>query len=196
MSSYLEVWTGAGREVRPLDSARATVGTDASNNISVQIPSLSGVHAVFEQFGSAWCVRDLGSLNGTLVNGKRILSEYTLRDGDEVLLGKLRIVFHGTSAGPRRTQAVDPPPGLTMREKDVLLALCRPLLGGDAFTEPSSIRAIAEALVVSEAAVKQHLARLYDKFGIIEGGERRRVQLANAALARGAVALGDLRSDA
>jgi hypothetical protein len=73
------------------------------------------------------------------------------------------------------------------------LALCRPLLTGDAFTEPASIRAIAAELVVSEAAVKQHLSRLYGKFDVGAHGERRRVQLANAAVSTGAVKLSDLR---
>ena len=54
----------------------------------------------------------------------------------------------------------------------MLLALCRPLLTGDAFTEPASIRAIAAELVVSEAAVKQHLSRLYVKFDVGAHGER------------------------
>ena len=76
----------------------------------------------------------------------------------------------------------------------MLVALCRPLLTGDAFTEPASIRAIAAELVVSEAAVKQHLSRLYGKFDVDAEGERRRVRLANAAVARGAVKLGDLRT--
>lgn len=195
VGSFLEVWTSGGRQVRPLDSERVTLGTDSSNDISVESPSLSGVHAVFERFGAAWTVRDLGSRNGTFVNGERIIGERALRDGDELLLAKLRVVFRGTGAGPRRTEAIDPPPALTPRERDVLVALCRPLLSGDAFTEPSSIRAIAEALVVSEAAVKQHLTRLYDKFEIEPGEERRRVRLANAAVGRGAVVLGDLRSD-
>jgi hypothetical protein len=42
--------------------------------------------------------------------------------------------------------------------------------------------------------VKKHLARLYDKFAVFEGDERRRVRLANAAVTRGAVSLADLRS--
>jgi DNA-binding NarL/FixJ family response regulator len=50
--------------------------------------------------------------------------------------------------------------------------------------------------VVSEAAVKQHLAHLYDKFGISDGGERRRVRLANEALRRGAVTIALLRKAA
>jgi pSer/pThr/pTyr-binding forkhead associated (FHA) protein len=61
--------------------------------------------------------------------------------------------------------------------------------------EPASIREIADALVVTEAAVKQHLAHLYDKFGIQGGGERRRVRLANEALRRGAVTMAGLRQE-
>ena len=68
------------------------------------------------------------------------------------------------------------------------------MLDGDVFTEPASIRRIAAALVVSEDAVKKHLGRLYDKFLIGEADERRRVRLANEALARGAVHLREIRS--
>jgi tetratricopeptide (TPR) repeat protein len=78
-------------------------------------------------------------------------------------------------------------PELTRRERDVLAALCRPLARRAAFTEPASIHDVAGALGVSEAAVKQHLTHLYDKFGIFEGDERRRVRLANVALTEGAV---------
>ena len=48
----------------------------------------------------------------------------------------------------------------------MLVVLCRPLLARDLFTEPASIRAIAAELVVSEAAVKQHLVNMYDKFEV------------------------------
>jgi DNA-binding NarL/FixJ family response regulator len=137
-------------------------------------------------------VRDLGSRNGTFVNGGRIIGERALHSGDEIVLGRFRLLFHGP-AGGKETAAIAEPPPLTPREREVLRALCRPLLTGDAFTEPASIRAIAVELVVSEAAVKQHLSRLYDKFDVGAHGERRRVQLANAAVARGAVRFGDLR---
>ena len=91
-----------------------------------------------------------------------------------------------------KTAAMAEPPSLTPRERDVLVALCRPLLTGDAFTEPASIKTIAAELVVSEAAVKQHLVRLYGKFDLGTESERRRVQLANAAVSTGAVKLSDL----
>ncbi len=84
------------------------------------------------------------------------------------------------------------PPDLTRRERDVLVALCRPALEGDLFTEPASVRDIAAALVVTEAAVKQHLINLYYKFGIGETGERRRVTLAREAFRRGAITADEL----
>ena len=171
-----------------------TVGTLESNDVVVDDDGVSRVHAAFERFGDTWCVRDLGSRNGTFVNGGRIIGERALHAGDEILLGRLRLLFRGPVGSGKETAAIAQPPPLTPRERDVLLALCRPLLTGDAFTEPASIRAIAAELVVSDAAVKQHLSRLYDKFDVGAEGERRRVQLANAAVSRGAVKLGDLRT--
>ena len=171
-----------------------TLGTLESNDLVVDADGVSRVHAVLERFGDTWCVRDLGSRNGTFVNGGRIIGEYALHTGDEIVLGRLRLLFHGPARG-NETAAIAQPPRVTPRERDVLVALCRPLLTGDAFTEPASIRAIAAELVVSEAAVKQHLSRLYVKFDVGAHGERRRVQLANAAVARGAVKLGDLRAN-
>ncbi len=141
-------------------------------------------------------MRDLDSRNGTFVNGRRVLGERPLRPGDELRVGATRLVYRGDEpAGGRSTQASEPPPELTRREREVLLVLCRTVLAGEAFTEPASIREIAEALVVTEAAVKQHLAHLYDKFGIQGGGERRRVRLANEALRRGAVTMAELRQE-
>jgi pSer/pThr/pTyr-binding forkhead associated (FHA) protein len=192
VSSYLEVWGPRGREPHPLDSERITVGTADSNDLVIDVAGVSRVHAVFEKIGDAWCVRDLGSRNGTFVNGGRTIGDRALHPGDEILLGTLRIVYHGPPRG-KETEALAEPPVVTQREKDVLLALCRPLLAGDAFTEPASIRAIAAELVVSEAAVKQHLTRLYRKFGVGEHGERRRVRLANAAVSTGAVNLSEFR---
>ena len=62
------------------------------------------------------------------------------------------------------------------------------------FTEPASTRAIADELVISQAAVKQHLANLYDKFGVASDDSNRRSRLANDALRRGAVSLAELRA--
>ena len=74
----------------------------------------------------------------------------------------------------------------------MLVALVGPARTGDVLRDPASTREMAASLFVSEAAVKQHLGRLFDKFQIVDG-DRRRVRLANEALRRGAVGLADLR---
>jgi DNA-binding CsgD family transcriptional regulator len=195
MGAYLEVWTPAGRELVALEAGRLTLGADPANDLPLPAdPTLSRLHAVLERYGAGWCVRDLDSRNGTLVNGQRIWRERPLRSGDELRVGATRLVYRSDQpTSGQATQASEPPPQLTRREREVLLVLCRTVLDGAAFTEPASIREIAEALVVSEAAVKQHLGHLYDKFGVHGGGERRRVRLANEALRRGAVTITDLR---
>ena len=201
MGAYLELWTAAGRELVALEGGRLTLGADAANDLVLAAdPTLSRLHAVLERYGAGWCVRDLDSRNGTFVNGLRVWRERPLRAGDELRVGATRLVYRSdqpTSGGGQGTQASEPAPELTRREREVLVVLCGTVLGGAAFTEPASIREIAEVLVISEAAVKQHLAHLYAKFAITEGGgERRRVQLANAALGRGAVTMAGLRAAA
>jgi len=174
-----------------------TIGKADSNDIALTDDgTVSRLHAVFERFAAGWCVRDLGSRNGTFVNGERIWNDRALRPGDEVRIGTVRLVFKGAPGQDDLTvtQAPEGAPDLTRREREVLIALCRPLLSGDAFSEPASTREIAEELFVTNAAVKQHLLRLYDKFRIDESDGPRRVRLANDALERGAVSLADLRA--
>ena len=79
-----------------------------------------------------------------------------------------------------------PSPELTRRELDVLTSLCQPALSDEAFVAPATAREIAADLVVTEAAVKQHLLRLYQKFRIPEGTNRR-VRLANEVVSLGLV---------
>ena len=131
-------------------------------------PTASHLHAVLERFAAGWCVTDLGSSNGTWVNGERIWASRRLRHGDEIRVGQTRLVFRDPLTRRRRARPRPrtAPPALTPRERDVLVALCRPLLARDMFTEPASTRAIADELVITQAAVKQHLANLYDKFGV------------------------------
>ena len=195
MAAYLEVWTLAGRELVALEAGRMTLGADPANDLTLPAdPTVSRLHAALERYGADWCVRDLDSRNGTFVNGQRVWRERPLRPGDELRVGATRLVYRNDQpSGGKGTQASEPSPELTRREREVLLVLCRTVLGGEAFNEPTSIREIADALVVSEAAVKQHLAHLYDKFGVHDGGERRRVRLANEALRRGAVTIAGLR---
>lgn len=189
----LELWRGNEREVITLEGSRLSVGQLTGNDVALDDDTVSRLHGVFEEFRAGWSVRDLSSRNGTYINGDRIFGERALRDGDEVRMGRHRLVYRADR--PELSPATAAPesvPELTARERDVLIALCRPLLAGDVFTEPASIRDISASLSVTEAAVKQHLARLYDKFSVFDRGERRRVRLANEAMRRGAISYGDL----
>lgn len=178
-----------------LQADRTTVGKAPENDISLaEDPTASHLHAMLERFPAGWCVTDLGSSNGTWVNGERIWASHRLRHGDEIRVGQTRLIFRDPLAvAGAQTEGEDAPPSLTGRERDVLVALCRPLLDRDMFTEPASTRTIADELVITQAAVKQHLANLYDKFGVPSGESNRRARLANDALRRGAVSLSQLR---
>ena len=201
MPSHLEVSKPSGRELIPLSGQRVTLGKASTNVVSLEHDeTVSRLHAVFENLGFAWSIRDLGSRNGTYLNGERISAERVLRSGDEVRVGKTRLIFWevrdaGEAARDEETKSAQPlelPPRLTRRELDVLMVLCRPLVSDDPFPEPASVRRMASELFVTEAAVKQHLQNLYDKFTIPPEGDRR-VRLANEALRRGAVTIAQLR---
>jgi FHA domain-containing protein len=175
--------------VVPLRPDVTTVGRGRGVDIRLEDPSVSRFHAEIIRRGPYVYVVDLGlSRNGTRVNGRPI-ARRVLEDGDVVSFGTARCRMGGI---PR--EEVDPDvelrravaPELTRREVDVLTSLCRPALSDEAFVAPATAREIAADLVVTEAAVKQHLLRLYQKFRIPEGVNRR-TRLANEVIAMGLV---------
>jgi DNA-binding transcriptional ArsR family regulator len=199
MSSHLEVWKPSGRTLVPLTGQRVTVGKASTNVVALEHDAtVSRLHAVLENLGHAWSIRDLGSRNGTYLNGDKISAERVLHSGDEVRIGTSRLVFwevreaNDPATKDETVSAGPAPPHLTRRELEVLVALCRPLVSDAPFPGPASVRDMAQQLFVTEAAVKQHLQNLYDKFAVPTEGERR-VRLANEAIRRGAVTLAMLR---
>jgi DNA-binding CsgD family transcriptional regulator len=197
MTEYLEMWVDGERRRVDLAGDRITIGQSASNDLALPFDrTVSRVHAVLERVASRWAIRDLGSTNGTFVNGDRVFGERTIATGDEIRLGTITLIARGPDGDDREaTIAAEAGPDLTRRERDVLVALCRPMVSGGVFREPASVRLIAADLVVTEAAVKQHLQRLYEKFGLTER-EGRRARLANEAIRRGIVSAADvMRSD-
>ncbi len=160
---------------------------------------VSRLHAMLQRKPAGWCVQATAAVNGLFVNGTRLApgSVHLLSAGDELRLGeRTSLTFHslGSPTADRSlTEVARPRPELTAGERRVLLALCSPVLDGDAFTPPASVATIAEVLCVTESAVKQQLGRLYLKFAVGEGPDRR-VRLANEALTCGAVRLADLQA--
>src|SRR5687767_2330530 len=75
-----------GCAVVPLrEGARIIVGRDTSADVALFAAGLSRKHAAFERSGARVRVLDLGSTNGTLVNGRRV-EEAELRADDQVAL--------------------------------------------------------------------------------------------------------------
>ncbi|MGH9041327.1 MAG: FHA domain-containing protein [Acidimicrobiia bacterium] len=198
LGGFVEVRGPEGTRLVELTGDRSSLGRATTNDVVVLLDaSVSRLHAVIERYPTGFCVRDLGSANGTFVNGEPVRGETRLRPGDELRLGNSRLTFFTVGDDDSEVTAVaEGPPVVTRRERDLLLALCRPLLEGEAFAPPAGIRQMAGELFVSEAAVKFHLANLYDKFGLVERSEGvpRRVALANEAVRRRAVTISDLRA--
>ena len=176
-------------EVISLGGEVTTVGRGRGADIRLDDPSVSRLHAELVRRGPYVYVVDLGlSRNGTRVNGRPI-ARRVLDDGDVLSFGAARCRIGGI---PREDIDADTEvrrpaaPELTRRELDVLTSLCRPALSDEAFAMPATAREIADELVVTEAAVKQHLLRLYQKFRVPEGPNRR-TRLANEIVALGLV---------
>jgi hypothetical protein len=176
-------------ELIPLADEVTTIGRGRDVHVRLDDPSVSLLHAEITRRGPYAYVADLGlSRNGTRVNGRPV-GRRVLEDGDVLSFGAARCRVGGLPREdiPTESELRRPTvPELTRRELDVLAALCRPALSDDAFVAPATAREIAADLVVTEAAVKQHLLRLYQKFRIA-GGLNRRIRLANEVVALGLV---------
>jgi FHA domain/zinc-ribbon domain len=92
-SALLLVMRGpnAGSRFR-LDGELTTAGRHPDSHIFLDDVTVSRRHAEFYRDGARFTVRDVGSLNGTYVNRERI-EEAELNGGDEVQIGKFRLLF-------------------------------------------------------------------------------------------------------
>lgn len=76
-----------------LDHDLTSVGRATDAAVFLDDVTVSRAHAVFERRQDAeWFVRDVGSLNGTYVNGEQV-DETKLASGDEVQVGRFKLVF-------------------------------------------------------------------------------------------------------
>ena len=76
-----------------LASARLLIGRESKNDIVIPDINVSRVHAEIRQDESgAWILTDLGSTNGTFVNGRQIKST-ALHDADRIIVGTTNLEF-------------------------------------------------------------------------------------------------------
>jgi pSer/pThr/pTyr-binding forkhead associated (FHA) protein len=83
--------TIAGRK-EELTSPRVVLGRSRTCDVHIADVNVSRRHAEIRQEGATYWIVDLGSTNGTQLNGKRVERE-RLRDGDTITLGSSEVVF-------------------------------------------------------------------------------------------------------
>ena len=76
------------------------LGRDAANAVQLHDSEVSRHHAQVQREGNALTIRDLGSSNGTFVNGKRV-SSHVLESGDHVQLGGTLMLYTGPGTQPK-----------------------------------------------------------------------------------------------
>ncbi len=74
-------------------SGGATVGRSRQCDVMLDDPNISRTHAEVRPRGGSWVLSDLGSTNGTRLNGRRMTGSEVLKPGDQIELGTSRITF-------------------------------------------------------------------------------------------------------
>lgn len=87
-----------------LIDADITLGRDIQADIVVNVPEISRRHVRFRKEAGGYMIEDLGSTNGTFVNGQRLSAPYLLRSGDAIMLGEaVAFIFEGGDFDPNAT---------------------------------------------------------------------------------------------
>jgi DNA-binding CsgD family transcriptional regulator len=157
-----------------------TIGRDPANDVTLEKDKLvSRSHAEIVVRSTQWYLVDLGSRNGTIVNG-RPAHRHPLRDGDIIGIGSVQFEFV-LESDPHDTEVAkaisrDELVSLTERERDVLRLV----------SEGLTDKIIAERLFISANTVRSHLERVKEKTGL-----RRRSELTRLAMEMGLDDQGD-----
>ena len=104
-------------ETFPLEGDQLIIGRDSSNSIAINDAEISRKHSRLSFQGGKYVIEDLGSTNGTFVNGQRLAGPVVLKPGDVVSLGEQIVLMYdvinldpgATIASPRAARMVAPP---------------------------------------------------------------------------------------
>src|SRR5215211_6122755 len=122
-------------------------------------PEISRQHARVSRSGGGYVVEDLGSMNGTFVNGSRLHAPHQLTDGDKIEVGGTCLMAQperdlGATPGPGTaipqqeewgaTRVADVPSDLPAAPAETELGAPAPAAEGDTFVPPQDERAAAE----------------------------------------------------
>src|ERR1700684_205808 len=99
--------TAEGQQAIDLRSTNS-LGRHPNNTIQLLDKIVSKEHCILEQRDGQFILRDLGSLNGTYVNGERVRGEILLKHGDDIALGSTRARYDAGSGAPLPLPPVGP----------------------------------------------------------------------------------------
>jgi predicted component of type VI protein secretion system len=77
----------------PLKAEQSIIGRSSRCDVRIKHPGISSEHAVVRQVAGAATLEDMGSTNGTRVNGRRIEQLHALRHGDQIGVGRERLMY-------------------------------------------------------------------------------------------------------
>ena len=108
----------------PLDGDQLTIGRDSSNGVAINDAEVSRKHSRLSFQGGKYVIEDLGSTNGTFVNGQRLAGPVGLKAGDVVSLGEQIVLMYdainmdpgATVAVSRKSARVEPPPAQSYQQ--------------------------------------------------------------------------------
>lgn len=154
----------------PIGRGRVVVGRGLEAVLRLDGDGVSRFHARLERSeGGALVVSDLGSSNGTFLNGRRVSRPEALHDGDRVRFGPMSafVVRYGRNTGPETLEIVEPAP--TQAAVDVLAKRnqARMLLAQRDFEEASAL--FDQVLDVLDAPDNRGLAAAEDIGEVLTG---------------------------
>lgn len=92
--------------VHPLEGDQIMIGRDSSNGVAINDPEVSRRHARLTFQGGKYVIEDLGSTNGTFINGQRLSGPHVLKAGDVVALGEqIVLMYDAVNIDPGATVA-------------------------------------------------------------------------------------------
>ncbi|OQX65381.1 MAG: hypothetical protein B6I38_04445 [Anaerolineaceae bacterium 4572_5.1] len=128
----------------PLDDIQTTLGRDPSNTISINDAEISRHHARMTLQGGKIVLEDMGSTNGTSVDGKRISGPHVLKAGEMVSFGEeIVLIFEALNFDPDAT-VVSSRPISTPRQEPIAPPPPRQAYAGQVPTGPASSAPVSQ----------------------------------------------------
>lgn len=111
MDGLLRILTGkdAGKTVHLTPGRDSIAGRLPENDVWLSGNDVSRTHCLFQEQDGVWVVSDMGSHNGTFVNGNRVDKDHGLRNGDQVTVGPVDMLFTVAAEGPCADAQAGPP---------------------------------------------------------------------------------------